>query len=149
MKKYILVILMVIVCTINCKWINSDELLSETKKLVVAYTFLLNELQNRNYTVIASENNEDLNIIHNIINTNNFNFEVEQYSDLEKHSSLCYYSKFTKKIVTIISVIKKDEDKYYLSYYLGPEGGASKEIEIVKRKGNWVVANDDKIWAIK
>ena len=116
---------MVIVCTINCKWINSGELLPETEKLVV-YTFLLNELQNRNYTVIASENNEDFNIVHNIINTNNFNFEVEQYSNLEKRSNLCYYSKFTKKIIAIVSITKRDEDKYYLNCYLGPEGEGSK-----------------------
>ena len=62
---------------------------------------------------------------------------------------MCYYSKSTKKLVAVIGVTKRSEDTYYVSYYLGPEGGASKEILIEKRNGDWAVVNDDGMWNVK
>ncbi len=39
--------------------------------------------------------------------------------------------------------------KYYVSYYIGPEGGASKEIQIEKKNEGWAVVNDDGMWNVK
>ena len=141
----LIVSVFLIVCGYNKSNIESMEL----EKWHFAYTFLLTELNNQNYKLIASINNENIDTVKKVINENNLNLEIEDYSNLEKHSDLCNYSKSTKRLVVVISVLKRDEKKYYISYYIGPEGGASKEIEIVKRKGRWTVANDDGRWAVK
>ena len=46
-------------------------------------------------------------------------------------------------------IAKRNEKNYYISYYMGPEGGASKEILIEKRNGKWMVVNDDGMWIVK
>ena len=62
---------------------------------------------------------------------------------------LCHYSKSTRKAVTIIDVTQKSERSYYISYYMGPEGGAAKEILIEKRNGECTVIDDDGMWIVK
>jgi hypothetical protein len=143
------ILLIVSVYTMCCQHMRSDNERMEIEKYRVAYTFLLNELNRKNYTLIASTNNDNIDTIKKIISENKLDFEIEDYSDLEKHTDLCYYSKSTKGLVVVISVLKRDENKYYVNYYIGPEGGASKEIEIVKRKDRWTVANDDGRWIVK
>ena len=149
MKKYVFIPLIIFVYTTCCKHARSNIELMKLEKDKVAYTFLLNELQSQNYKLIASTNNENLDIIKKIISGNNLNLEVENYSDLEKHTDLCYYSKSTKRLVVVVSIVKRDGNRYYVGYYMGPEGGASKEIQIIERKGRWIVANDDKKWEVK
>jgi len=100
---------------------------NESEKMVAAYTFLLEKLQKDNVTLIASEVDKNLNSIQDIIREEGLKLEVENYGNLEKGPDLCYYSKSTKKLIAVIDVTKKGEDSYYVSYYIGPEGGASKE----------------------
>jgi hypothetical protein len=54
-----------------------------------------------------------------------------------------------KKYSVIIDVTKRDEKSYCISYYIGPEGGASKEIHLEKRSGKWAVVNDNGMWNVK
>jgi hypothetical protein len=130
--------------------INGPEKISEeAEKEEVAYTLLLKKLQEDNCNLIASKDDKSLSLIQDIIQTNRFNLEVEDYNNIEQGPDLCYYSKSTKKMVTIIDVTKRDEKSYYISYYMGPEGGASKEIHLEKRKGKLAVVNDDGIWSVK
>lgn len=149
MKRYLLTTIIILMCVNNCKHTKINQESSEIERLKVAYIFLLNEIQGKNYSLIASENDKNLDIIRNIIDINNFNIEIEKYGNLEKRSDLCHYSKSTKRLVVIIDITRRNSTKYYVSYYIGPEGGASKEIEIIKRKGNWIIANDDQKWEIK
>lgn len=128
---------------------RSNKTTSETEKMEIAYTFLLRKLKEDNLNLIASENDENLNLIKDIIKSNKLDLEVENYANIEKGPDLCYYSKPAKKQVAIIGVIRRDENRYYVSYYIGPEGGASKEIQIEKRNGKWFVVNDDGMWSIK
>ena len=121
----------------------------ENEKMAVAYTFLLKKLQEDNVNSIASEDDENLDQIRDIIRTKRLKLEVEDYNNIEKGLDLCFYSKSTKKLVAIIDVTKKIESSYYVSYYIGPEGGASKEILIEKRNGKWTVVNDDGMWNVK
>ncbi|HUT44805.1 MAG TPA: hypothetical protein VMX36_00910 [Sedimentisphaerales bacterium] len=121
----------------------------ESGKMAAAYMFLLDKLQEDNVTLIVSENDKNLNPIQDIIREEGLKLEVEKYSNIEKGPDLCYYSKSTKKLVAVIDVTKKSEDSYYVSYYLGPEGGASKEIQIEKKNEGWAVVNDDGMWNVK
>ena len=130
--------------------INGPEKISdEAEKEEVSYTFLLKKVQEDNCNLIASKDNNNLSLIQNIIQTNKLNLEVEDYNNIEWGSDLCYYSKSTKKPVTIIDVTKRDEERYYISYYIGPEGGASKEIHLEKRNDKWTILNDDGMWSVK
>jgi len=122
---------------------------NESEKIAAAYTFLLAKLQEDNVTFIASENDKNLGPIQDIIRTKELKLEVENYANLEKGPDLCYYSKSTKKLVAVIDVTKRSEDTYYVSYYIGPEGGASKEIQIEKKNKGWAVVNDDGMWNVK
>ena len=138
----------------SCKHIESEngdpnEMSHETEKMAVAYTFLLKKLQEDNVNLIASKDDENFRLIRDIIQTNRLNLEVENYSNIEQGPDLCHYSKSTKKLVAIIDIEKRNEQGYYVSYYLGPEGGASKEILVEKRNGKWAVVNDDGMWSIK
>jgi hypothetical protein len=128
---------------------DSNETTLENEKKVVAYTFLLEKLQEDSVTLIVSENDDNLSLIQNIIQIKNLKLEVEDYNAIEKGPDLCYYSKSTKKLVAIINVTKRSEKSYYVSYYIGPEGGASKEIIIEKRNDKWTVINDDGMWNVK
>ena len=121
----------------------------ESEKMAAAYIFLLAKLQEDNVTSIASEGDDNLGLIQDIVRTKKLKFEVENYGNLEKGPDLCYYSKSTKKLIVVIGVTNKSEDTYYVSYYLGPEGGASKEILIEKVNEGWTVVNDDGMWNIK
>jgi len=130
--------------------INGPEKISEdVEKEEVAYTFLLKKVQEDNCNLIASKDDNNLSLIQDIIQTNRFEIEVEDYNNIEQGPDLCYYSKSTKKLLTIIDVTKRDEKRYYISYYMGPEGGASKEIHLEKRNGKWIILNDDGMWSVK
>lgn len=138
----------------SCKHIESEngdpnEMSHETEKMGVAYTFLLKKLQEDNLNLIASQDDENLSLIRNVIRTNRLNLEVENYSSIERGPDLCHYSKSTQKLVAIIDVEKRNEQRFYVSYYIGPEGGASKEILIERRNGRWIVVNDDGMWSVK
>jgi len=121
----------------------------EAEKMEIAYTFLLKKVQDDNVNLIAAKDDKNLSLIQKIIHTNKLNLEVENYSDIKEGPDLCYYSKSTKETVAIIDVTKRDEKSYYVSYYIGPEGGASKEILVEKRGGKWTVVNDDGMWNVK
>jgi len=122
---------------------------STVEKRKIAYTFLLKKVQGDNVNLIAAKDDKNLDLIQKIIHTNKLNLEVENYSDVEEGPDLCYYSKCTKETVAIIDVTERDEKSYYVSYYIGPEGGASKEILVEKRNGKWIVVNDDGMWNVK
>ena len=149
MKKYILIVFLILIYFFNCDRNNSNKLTIENNKLTAVYYFLLSELQNQNYTVISSKNDENLDIIRDIISVFNLNFQIEEYSNLEKGTDLCYYSTSTKQMVSIISISERTQNSYYVSYYLGPEGGGSTVIKIIKREGKWVVVNENEKWEIK
>ena len=126
-----------------------DKINHEAEKMEIAYTFLLKKLQEDSINLIASKDDESLSLIQNIIHTNRLNLEVENYNNIEQRPDLCHYSKSTKKAVAIIDITKRNEKSYYTSYYIGPEGGASKEILIEKRNGKWAIVNDDGMWNVK
>jgi len=120
-----------------------------TEKMEVAYTFLLKKLQQDNLNLIASRDNKSLTLIQNIIHKHSLNIEVEYYNNIELGPDFIHYSKSTKKAVAIIDIKERNGNRYYISYYLGPEGGASKEILIEKTSGKWSVVNDDEMWIVK
>ena len=149
-----MIALLMLVLAGSCKHIESEngdpnEMSHETEKMAVAYTFLLKKLQEDNVNLIASQDDENLSLIRNIISTNRLKLELENYNNIERGPDFCHYSKSTKKLVAIIDIEKRNEQRFYLSYYLGPEGGASKEILIEKSNGRWIVANDDGMWSVK
>lgn len=119
------------------------------EKIKTVYTFLLKKVQADGLNLIASENDKNLGLIRNIIQSHKLNLEVESYNNLERSPDLCRYSKSTKQIVAIIDVAKRNENNYYVSYYLGPEGGASKDIQLEKKTREWIVANNDGMWNVK
>ncbi len=121
----------------------------DVEKKEIAYTLLLKKVREDNCNLIASKDDNNLSLIQYIIQTNKFNLEVEDYNNIERGPDLCYYSKSTKKMAAIIDVTKRDEKSYYISYYIGPEGGASKEIHLEKRNGKWAVVNDNGKWSVK
>lgn len=127
----------------------AKELTPWTKKTEIAYTFLLKKVQEDNLNLIVSKGDKNLGLIQKIIQTNKLNLEVENYSNIEEGPDLCHYSKSTKEMAAIIDITKRNEQSYYVSYYTGPEGGASKEIQIEIRNGKWVVVNDDGMWSVK
>ena len=146
--------LVMLLLTSSCKNIESknsgpNKTTPETEKMEIAYVFLLKKLEQDNLNLIASENDENFNLIKDIIKANKLDLEAENYANIESGPDLCYYSKSTRKVVAIVRVTRRDENKYYVSYYIGPEGGASKEIQIEKRKGKWIVVNDDGMWIVK
>jgi hypothetical protein len=114
-----------------------------------AYTLLLKKVQEDNCNLIASKDDKNVSLMQSIIHTNKFNIDVEDYNNIEQWPDLCHYSKSTKKVVAIIDVTKRNEKNYYISYYIGPEGGASKEILLEKRNGKWIIVNDDGMWSVK
>jgi len=153
-KNGTIIALIMLLLAGSCKHIESEngdpnEMSHETEKMAVAYAFLLKKAQEDNVDLIASQNDENLSLIRNIIRANRLNLEVENYSNIERGPDLCHYSKSTKKVVAIIDIEKRNEQRLYVSYYLGPEGGASKEILIEKSNGRWIVANDDGMWSVK
>ena len=99
--------------------------------------------------LFTSQNDENLSLIRDIIRTKSLKLAVENYSNIEKGPDLCYHSKSTKKLVAIIDVTSRSENRYYVSYYLGPEGGASREVLIEKGNRGWTVADDDRMWNVK
>lgn len=153
-KNWTMIALIMLLLAGSCKNIESEnsgpnEMSHETEKMAVAYTFLLKKLKEDNLNLIASKDDENLSLIRNVIQTNRLKLEVENYSNIEQGPDLCHYSKSTKKAVAIIDMEKRNEQRFYISYYLGPEGGASKEILIEKGNGKWIVVNDDGMWSVK
>lgn len=151
---YIIIGFMVLVFVSGCEKketeINGPEKRGEeAEKVKIAYTFLLKKVQEDKQNLITFNDDESLSLVQDIIRTNRFNIEVEDYNNIERGPDFCYYSKSTKKLVTIIDVTKRDENSYYISYYMGPEGGASKEIHLEERNGRWAVVNDDGMWSVK
>ncbi len=132
-------------------WENQTDLtwVSAVEKLKVAYIFLLRKIQDDSLTLVAAYDDKNLNLVGNIIRTNSLNLVIEAYNNLEQGPDLCHYSKTTRAMGAIIDVSTIDENKYYVSYYVGPEGGASKEIQIEKKNGQWTVVNDDGMWNVK
>ena len=139
----------------KCKYeeLNSNTVTITVRKngskKEVAYRFLLKKMAKDGLNLIVSKDDENLGLIQDIIRTNSLNLEVEGFNNIEKGPDLCYYSKTTGRLVAIIDVAKRGEKNYYVSYYLGPEGGASKEIIIEKIDEKWAVANDDGMWSVK
>lgn len=148
-KSHRIIPVAVLLFVVSCKHINSKQVSPESERLTAAYTFLLNKLEEDNLSLIASDDNENLDVLNDIIKRNELDFEVENYADIEMGADLCYYSKSTRKAVAIIGVSRRNEDRYYISYYIGPEGGASKEIQLEERNGKWTVVNDDGRWIVK
>jgi len=153
-KKCTIIILIMLLFAGSCKNIESEKsrpnkATDETEKMATAYTFLLKKLEEDNLNSIASKDDENLSLIQNIIRTKRLKFEVESYDNIEEGPDLCHYSKSTNKAVAIIDITKRNEKSYYISYYMGPEGGASKEILIEKTNGNWIVVNNDGMWNVK
>ncbi len=153
-NTWIIIGLMVLVFVCGCEEkepeINGAGKRSEdVEKEAAAYTLLLKRVREDNCNLIASKDDNNLNLIQDIIQTNRFNIEVEDYNNIEQGQDLCYYSKSTKKMVAIIDVTKRDEKSYYISYYIGPEGGASKEIQLEERNDKWIIVNDDGMWSVK
>ena len=146
-KKYIVIVVLVVSAVAGCESVQKEN--SDTEKMRAAYTFLFEKLQEDNINLIASERDENLNLIEDIIKRGKFNLKVERYGNIERDSSLCYYSRSTKEGVALVGVTKRGEKNFYISYYLGPEGGASKEIRIEKRHGRWIIVNDDGRWSVK
>ncbi|MHC4618659.1 MAG: hypothetical protein ACYTEQ_13010 [Planctomycetota bacterium] len=143
------ILVVVLLSAASCKHIDSKQINHESERLTVAYTFLLNKLEQDNLSLIASEHDENLDLLNDITKRNELDFEVENYANIERGPDLCYYSRSTKKGVAIIGVSRRNEDRYYVSYYIGPEGGASKEIQIEETNGEWRVVNDDGRWIVK
>ena len=153
-KNFTTIVLIMVFLAGGCKRTESekgdvDKTSQETEKMAVAYTFLLKKMQEDNVTLIASKDDENLGLIQNIIRTEGLKIEVENYNNIEEGPDLCHYSKSTKKLVAIIDVAKRNDKSFYISYYIGPEGGASKEILFEKRNGKWTVVNDDGMWSVK
>ena len=153
-KNFTTIVLIMVFLAGGCKRTESekgdvDKTSQETEKMAVAYTFLLKKMQEDNVTLIASKDDENLGLIQNIIRTEGLKIEVENYNNIEEGTNLCYYSKTTKKLVADVDVTKRSENNYYISYYIGPEGAASKEVLIEKRNGKWTVVNDDGTWSVK
>lgn len=153
-RNCITIIIVTLLFVSSCNNIESEnskpnKINFETEKMVIAYTFLLKKLEENNLNSIASKHDENLSLIQNIIHTERLKFEVENYNNIEEGSDLCHYSKSTKKAVAIINIEKRNEKNYYISYDMGPEGGASKEILIEKTNGKWIVVNDDGMWIVK
>lgn len=149
MRKLIVIVLMIGICSIYCKKDDTAVCIPEVEKLKAAYAYLLKELHTQNVRVLASQDDESSEMVQGIITALGLNLEVERVADLEKRSDLCHYSRKTGRLIAIITVEKRDGNKYYISYYIGPEGGGSKVIEIVERKGEWRVANNDGRWVVK
>lgn len=139
----------------KCKYeeLNSNTITITVRnngsKTEVAYTFLLKKVAQDNISLIASRDDKNLSLIQNIIRAGSLGLEVEAFNNIEQGPDLCHYSKTTNRLVAVIDVAKKGEKNYYVSYYLGPEGAASKKIIIEKINGKPIVANDDGMWSVK
>lgn len=153
-KNCTVIALIMLLFASSCKNIESknsepNKIIHETEKMAIAYTFLFKKLEEDDLNSIASKDDENLSLIQDIVRTKRLKFEVENCNNIEMGPNLCPYSKSTKKAVAIIDIAKRNEKNYYISYYMGPEGGASKEILIEKRNGKWMVVNDDGMWIVK
>jgi hypothetical protein len=120
---------------------------SEAGSLRAAYRFLFEKLEKDGVRLIASEADADLEVIGEMIAREKMEIGVERYGKIEEHPSLCYYSKSTGEMV--VGVASVGGNKYYVSYYLGAEGRASKEIQIKRRRMKWAAVPDDELWEVK
>jgi hypothetical protein len=128
---------------------GANKTSAKIEKIEVAYTFLLKKMARDRLNLIASKDDENLELIQDIIRSNRLDLEVEGFNNIEEGPDLCHYSKTSNRLVAIIDVAKMSEKNYYVSYYLGPEGGASKEIVVEKIDEKWAVVNDDGMWSVK
>jgi hypothetical protein len=149
MRKCVIVMMLVVLGVAGCNAVREEQTRAGESGLAAVYEFLFDKLAEDDIDLIASGNDENIRLIEEIIKENEWPLRVERYGNIERDSSMCYYSKRTKKLVAVVSVTKRGANTYYVSYYLGPEGGASKEIEIEERDGAWAVVNDDGRWAVK
>lgn len=146
-KDYVVIVTVMVCFAGGCK---SEQLgSSEAGMMRAAYGFLFEKLEKDGVRLIASEADVAWEMIVEVIESEKMEVGVERYGNIERDSSLCYYSKATGEMVAVVMVGRMGENKYYVSYYLGPEGGASKEIEIEKRDGKWAVVTGDESWEVK
>ncbi len=153
MKKTLL-LLLVIVFISGCSSHETDQDDSPEEQLRVAYAFLLkklsNDLHGNQEKIVASRDNRDINIISDVIRDNKNDLSVETFENIDRSATdLCYYTRSSKKFVALVGASKKLKNTYYISYYLGPEGGALKTVELGKKNNRWVVLNADDRWIVK
>jgi hypothetical protein len=146
-KRSIVAGVLVVVVLAGCQGQKKAD--SEALKTKAVYRFLLERLQEDDVNLIASENDEDLRLIEEVVADNKMGLRVVRYDDIEMGAGLCYYTKTAKELVAVVDVTGRGEDRYYVSYYVGPEGGASKEIKMEKRGARWVVGSGDGKWNVK
>ena len=148
-KGRIMLVALTVCIVAGCKNVQSERGGIAGERRRAAYRFLFRRLGADNINLIASEGNEDLVLIEEVIEGDGLELTVERYANIERGPDLCYYSKVSQEMVAVVGVESKGENKYYVSYYVGPEGAASKEIEIERRGGRLVVVNDDGGWQVK
>jgi hypothetical protein len=146
-KDYVVIVTVMVCLAGGCK--SGQPGSSESGMMRAAYGFLVEKLEQDGVRLIASEADADWEMIVEVIESEKKELAVERYGNIARDSSLCYYSKATGEMVAVVGVGRRGENKYYVSYYLGPEGGASKEIQIEKRDGKWAVVTDDERWEVK
>jgi hypothetical protein len=148
--KWRIALIALAVCLVaGCKNIQGERGGTTGEKRRAAYQFLFEKLKEENINLIATEGDEDLGLIEELVEEDGLGLAVERYANIERGADLCYYSKNSREMVAIVGVEGKGRNRYYVSYYLGPEGGASKEIEMEERSGRLVVVNDDGWWQVK
>jgi hypothetical protein len=148
-KGRIVFIALTVCLAAGCKNVQSEHGGIAGEERRAAYRFLFEKLKEEKINLVATPGDEDLVLIKEVVAGDGLGFRVERYADIERGADLCYYSKGSEELVAIVGVESKDENRYYVSYYLGPEGGASKEIEIEKRGARLVVVDDDGRWEVK
>jgi len=146
-KDYVVIVMVMVCFAGGCK--SEQRGNGETERMRAAYTFLFEKLEKDGVRLIASEADADWEMIGEVIESEKMELAVERYGNIERDSSLCYYSQATGEIVAVVVVASRGGNRYYVSYYLGPEGGASKEIRIEEGGGKWEVVSDDERWVVK
>ncbi|UCC23176.1 MAG: hypothetical protein JSW23_03735 [Planctomycetota bacterium] len=146
-KDYAVIVTVLVCFAGGCK--SEQRGSSEAGRMRAAYGFLFEKVEKDGGRLIASEGDVDWEMIVEVIESEKMELGVERYGNIARDSSLCYYSKATGEMVAVVRVARRGENTYYVSYYLGPEGGASKEIEIEKRDGKWAVVTGDERWEVK
>ena len=148
-KSRIILIALAVCLVAGCNNVESERGGTAGEKRRAAYRFLFEKLKEDNINLIATEGDKDLGLIEEVVEGDGLGLMVERCANIERGADLCYYSKSSREMVAVVGVESKGENRYYVSYYIGPEGGASKEIEMEERGGRLVVVNDDGRWGVK